>query len=140
MIWDILSASMWFLYLVPVVLYFLSPQQTHIRALIGMLLSALITDGWKAWFPEPRPKGARDCNFWADNGNQAGKPGMPSGHAALTTFFSAFYAQQTKNPWIQGGMALYALLVIASRYVKHCHSAKQLAVGSALGLILSRCV
>lgn len=140
MIWDLLSASMWFLYLVPIVLYLLSKKQIHIRALIGMGLAALITDAWKTWFPEPRPKGARDCNFWADNGNQAGKPGMPSGHAALSTFFSAFYAQQTNNPWIQGGLSLYALLVIASRYMKHCHSAAQLAVGTTLGLILSRCV
>jgi membrane-associated phospholipid phosphatase len=109
----------------------------HLRALIGMLLTALITDGWKTWFPEPRPKGARNCNFWADNGNREDEPGMPSGHSSISTFFSAFYYQQTANPWIKGLLVLYALLVMLSRYVKHCHSLPQIVTGASIGLLMN---
>ena len=67
----------------------------HLRALIGLWATSGLTDVLKLHvFGDscPRPKGARDCNFWANNGNQEDKPG------AISTFFSAFYYQQTDNP------------------------------------------
>jgi len=137
---NILSASMWFLFGIPIVLFLYTQNVIHLRAFIGLWATGGLTDVLKLHvFGDscPRPKGARDCNFWANNGNQEDNPGMPSGHSAISTFFSAFYYQQTVNPWIKGLLVLYALLVMLSRYVKHCHSLLQIVTGAVLGLLMN---
>jgi membrane-associated phospholipid phosphatase len=88
----------------------------------------------------PRPPAARDCNLWCNDGPQGGKPGMPSGHSSQVAFFASFYYHQTKNVWIRTGLILYELLVILSRYQKHCHTIPQIAAGTLFGLFMSWCV
>ncbi len=85
----------------------------------------------------PRLKGARDCDLMCMDGNQEGKPGMPSGHSSAAAFFSAFYYQQTTNPWIKAGLVLYVIIMMVSRYMKRCHSIPQIAVGGIIGLLMN---
>lgn len=85
----------------------------------------------------PRPKGACDCDLLCMDGNQEGKPGMPSGHSSAAAFFSAFYYQQTSNPWIKVSLILYTILVMTSRYLKKCHSLSQIAAGGLIGLLMN---
>ena len=85
----------------------------------------------------PRPKGATNCNFLCNDGDQSGRPGMPSGHSSEVAFFSGFYYQQTTNPFIRGLLVTYAGLVMMSRYIKRCHTINQIAAGALLGLSLS---
>jgi membrane-associated phospholipid phosphatase len=137
---NILSASMWVLLIVPIVLFLYTRDTLHLQAFLGLWATGGLNDVLKSHIVGTscsRPKGAKDCNFWADNGNQEGKPGMPSGHSSISTFFSAFYYQQTKNIWIKLGLILYAILVMISRYMKQCHSLLQILSGAALGLLMN---
>jgi membrane-associated phospholipid phosphatase len=79
----------------------------------------------------------KNCNFLCDDGNQAGRPGMPSSHSAEVAFFSGFYYHQTTNPIIRSLLVIYAGLVMLSRYVKKCHTINQIGVGALLGTGLS---
>jgi acid phosphatase family membrane protein YuiD len=85
----------------------------------------------------PRPKGAEDCNLFCNDGDQSGKPGMPSSHSALVSFFSGFYLQQTSDDYLRIILVVYALLVMLSRYLKRCHTINQIIVGGLLGYSLS---
>jgi membrane-associated phospholipid phosphatase len=83
-----------------------------------------------------RPSGAKDCNLLCDDGNQAGRPGMPSGHSSTVAFFAAYYFQQTTNPWIRAALLGYASLVMWSRYDKKCHRPTQIALGAFIGIVM----
>ena len=134
------SASMWFLFGIPIVLFLYTRNVVHLRAFIGLWATGGLNEALKSHVfgkAGVRPKGARDCNFWADNGNREEDPGMPSGHSSVSTFFSAFYYQQTTNLWIKGLLVLYAFLVMLSRYVKQCHSLPQIIAGATLGLLMN---
>jgi membrane-associated phospholipid phosphatase len=131
---------MWTLFSIPIFLFLYTGKVFHLRAFIGLWATGGLNETLKAQVfgkEYPRPKGACDCNIWADDGDQTGKPGMPSGHSAVTTYFSAFYYQYTTNPWIKAALVLYACLVMLSRYVKNCHSLPQIIAGSSLGLIMN---
>ena len=142
-IYDLISISTAFLYVIPVIGYTMSGNMIHIKAFVGLLVTMGLGESIKYFVikeASPRPKDAHDCNLWCNDGPQGGKPGMPSGHSSQAAFFASFYYHQTKNIWIRTGLIIYELLVILSRYQKHCHTIPQIAAGTLFGLFMSWCV
>jgi len=141
--YDAISISAAFMYVVPIIGWLTNENIIHIKAFIGLVATTGINEFIKHYIindASPRPKGAMDCNLWCNDGKQEGKPGMPSGHSSQVTFFASFYYHQTRNVWIRAGLVIYALLVMFSRYAKHCHTLPQIAAGALLGWTVSRCV
>jgi len=135
-----ISMSVGILYIIPIILYFLTKQSIHIKGWVGLLGTLGLSEMLKSDFikeSNPRPRGARDCNLFCNNGDQSGRPGMPSGHSSTVAYFTSFYYQQTSNPWIKCGLIAYAGLVMLSRYLKRCHSLQQIAAGTVLGIAMS---
>lgn len=137
---NILSSSVILLYVVPFVLYLYTGNNIHFRAFLGASTTTIVSEGIKYLFignKSPRPKGAKDCDLLCNDGNQEGRPGMPSSHSALVAYFSGFYYQQTNNIFVRFILVSYAGLVMMSRYVKKCHTINQIIAGTILGLSLS---
>lgn len=137
---DFISFSVIVVYFIPITLYCITQQPYHIKALIGILATTAISECIKHIFVKdvsPRPYGATNCNLLCTNGNQEGKPGMPSSHSATVAFFAAFYYHHTTNPYLRMGLILYAIFVMMSRYHKRCHSIPQITVGALLGWSMS---
>ena len=137
---DLISMSVGILYVIPFILYGMTHQTIHLKGWLGLMGTLGVSHMLKVDVVKeasPRPKGARDCDLLCMDGNQEGKPGMPSGHSSAATFFSAFYYQQTSNPWIKGALVLYTLLVMTSRYLKKCHSLSQITAGGLVGLLMN---
>jgi membrane-associated phospholipid phosphatase len=138
----VVSLSVVGLYVIPL-LRALSTQNTaELIPFAGMLTTVGINEAIKYYIigtTSPRPKEARDCNLWVNNGPQGGRPGAPSGHSAHVSFFVGYYLQTLSNtaPWLSLILIGYGLLVMLSRYTKSCHTLPQILSGSALGLFLS---
>jgi membrane-associated phospholipid phosphatase len=137
---NLLSSSVIFLYVIPIALFLMTSNVIHLFGLTGLYGTMLLSEFLKNYVIQdvsPRPPGAANCNIMCDDGNQAGKPGMPSSHSAQAAFFSSFYYYQTTNPLVRGGLVVYAVAVMASRYLKRCHTYNQIGAGAILGLTLS---
>lgn len=136
---DLISMSVGILYLIPLVFYFIAHDPIHLMAFIGTGATTIISESIKYVLGKvsPRPEGAKNCNLLCNDGNQSGQPGMPSSHSATVAFFSAFYFQETNNIWIKTILVGYAGLVMASRYMKRCHTINQIIGGAILGVSLS---
>jgi membrane-associated phospholipid phosphatase len=137
---DLISMSVGILYVIPFILYWLTGQTIHLKGWLGLMGTLGLSHMLKVDIVKEaslRPKGACDCDLLCIDGNQEGKPGMPSGHSSAATFFSAFYYQQTTNPWIKGALVLYSILVMTSRYLKRCHNFSQIAAGGLIGLLMN---
>lgn len=148
--WDnVISLSVIGLYALPCFLALVTHNLRELFPLFGMLLTVGLNETLKyAVIGErsPRPAGAQDCNVWVSDGPQAGRPGMPSGHAAHVSFVLGYYLQRIADAsslspmtrsLLAAALLLYALLVMLSRYTKCCHTVPQLLAGSALGLLMS---
>ena len=137
---DLLSSSVIILYIIPLGLFVYTSNYIHFKAFLGTAGTTLLSETIKYIFigkASPRPYGAKGCNLLCNDGNQAGKPGMPSSHSAEVAFFSSFYIQQTENIFIKFGLIVYAGFVMLSRYIKRCHTISQISVGAILGMSLS---
>jgi len=142
-----ISCSVIFLYLIPIVLAMYTQQASQLLGLVGLYGTTLISEFLKLYVIQdrsPRPKGATDCNLLCNDGNQEGRPGMPSSHSAEVAFFAGYYWDQVENPLARFALVAYALAVMTSRYLKRCHTINQIGGGTLLGLTLSallrRCV
>jgi membrane-associated phospholipid phosphatase len=140
---DLVSASVILLYAVPWIRYAITWDLQELRAFWGMIGTVALNESLKHFVigkASPRPAQATNCNLWANDGPQGGRPGMPSGHSAHVSFFTGYYLQTlSPSPWTYLLVA-YALLVMFSRWTKCCHSLPQILSGSALGLLLSALV
>lgn len=137
---DAISISVIALYIIPFLLYIFTGNYIHFKAFLGTAGTTIISETIKHFIigkASPRPQGAKDCNLMCDDGNQSGRPGMPSGHSSEVAFFSGFYYQQTTNPIIRSLLVGYAGLVMLARYIKRCHTINQIVTGALLGLSLS---
>ena len=135
-----ISMSIFILYIIPICLYFYTKDPIHIKAFLGLVGTNTISECIKHFFikeSSPRPSGAANCNLLCNNGNQEGKPGMPSSHSATTAFFTAFYYQQTNNGFIHSGLIGYNILMMMSRYIMKCHTIPQIILGTLLGIGIS---
>ncbi len=138
-VYDLILMSVGILYLIPLIFYILTKNQMHLKAFIGVGGTTIISESIKYVLGKvsPRPEGAKNCNLLCNDGNQSGQPGMPSSHSATVAFFSGFYFQETDNIIIKLFLVGYAALVMASRYMKKCHTINQIAGGALLGVSLS---
>jgi membrane-associated phospholipid phosphatase len=137
---DLISLSTGILYIIPVILYNITKNTIHIKSLIGLIGTVLFSESIKYYLvgnKSKRPDGALNCNLLCNDGDQQGKPGMPSSHSATVAFFSGFYIQNTTNWVLQTLLVIYAILVMMSRYLKRCHTINQIVTGAILGLSLS---
>ena len=134
-IWDGISLSTLLLYVIPVIFYLQYSTWIHLKGTIIMILLTIVSESLKNTIlkHDLRPFGARDCNGLCNDGDQSGKPGMPSTHTAIASFFAYYYSKHTTNIYIQTGLITYAGLVALSRYMKKCHSIPQIIVGALLG-------
>jgi membrane-associated phospholipid phosphatase len=134
--------SVGFTYFIPLILYIVSTNKTHLGAFVGLGLTTIISESLKPFFAKvsPRPIGAKDCNLLCNDGPQRGRPGMPSSHSATVVFFASFYYHETNNITIKATLIGYAISVMISRYVKKCHTVAQIIGGGLLGLSLSQVV
>jgi membrane-associated phospholipid phosphatase len=91
-----------------------------------------------------RPNGACDCDILNQNGCQEGKPGMPSGHMAVTVFFLLYlfflynHSNNSNNfpkALYMIAATLYAILMGYARYAKRCHNIAQIIGGSIVGIL-----
>jgi membrane-associated phospholipid phosphatase len=140
MISDLISASVGLLYIIPLILYIFTKNYIHIKAFIGVGATTIISETLKRSIIKTtsrRPKGANNCNLMCNDGNQSGQPGMPSSHSANVAFILGFYFQQTNNILVLLILIIYAMAVMASRYLKRCHTINQIVAGAGLGLSLS---
>ena len=137
---NLISMSVLLLYIIPVILYLITNNIIHFKAFLGVIGTTFISETLKYFFIgklSPRPEGAKDCNLLCNDGNQSGRPGMPSSHSAEAAFILGFYYQQYDNRYIRLGLVIYTALVMLSRYLKKCHTINQVFVGAFLGLLLS---
>jgi membrane-associated phospholipid phosphatase len=140
---DIISISVILVYIIPAFLYVQSKNITHLYAIVGAFGACVLSETTKIYIigdRNPRPIGAKNCDLWCCDGNQDGKPGMPSGHSVQVAFFAGYYFNQTNNLYIKVALILFPLAVMISRYTKHCHSIRQVIAGALLGFILSQIV
>lgn len=137
-IWDLISMSSGLFYLVPIILYLITKQTNNLVVLFGLMGTILSSEFIKRFIIgnlSVRPFGAKDCNMLCNDGNQAGKPGMPSSHSAVTAFFVVYYFKETNSLIIKGLLGLTLGLVTLSRYIKRCHTIYQIGVGIVYGWI-----
>jgi len=141
--WDTLSASIGLVFIIPIILFYITGNNIHLKGFLGVTGTTIISESIKYFLignASPRPIGAKNCNLLCNDGNQSGKPGMPSSHSASATFFLGFYFQQTENNLIRGCLIIYTALIMISRYLKQCHTISQIGTGALLGLFLSMIV
>lgn len=103
---------------------------------VGLYATTLFSEFLKYYVIQeasPRPKGAMNCNLWCNDGNQEGRPGMPSSHSAEVAFFVAYYWKQVDSLMWKVLLVLYGMAVMISRYMKRCHSVSQIVVGGMVG-------
>lgn len=137
-IWDLISVSSGLYYIVPLILYLVTKHNKHIIVLFGLAGTVLSSEFIKRFIigtKSPRPKDAYNCNMLCNDGNQSGKPGMPSSHSAVTAFFVFYYFRETNNIIIKFGLIILLGLVVAARYLKRCHTIYQIGAGILYGLI-----
>ena len=135
-IWDLISVSTGLYYLVPIILYIATKQAKNIIVLFGLAGTIVSSEFIKRFIigtRSPRPKGASNCNMLCNDGNQAGKPGMPSSHSAVTAFFVFYYFRETNSLIIRCFLVLILGLVAAARYLKRCHTIYQIGAGILYG-------
>ncbi len=136
---DYISISVGFTYIIPLIIYIPTGDPTHIKGFIGVGLTAIISESLKPFFAKcsPRPFAANNCNLLCNDGHQGGRPGMPSSHSATVVFLTGYYLKYTNNTLLNMLFIEYAFAVMASRYVKRCHTIPQIISGALLGLSLS---
>ena len=136
-IYNTISSSILIAYFVPIFLTIYKSDIAQLKGFVGVFATTFFVDILKLHvigMSNPRPAGARDCNLFNTDGPQSGAPGMPSGHAATAAFFAGYYFQETNNVYLRILLIAYAILIMYSRYMKHCHTIPQLLVGSIIGI------
>jgi membrane-associated phospholipid phosphatase len=139
-VWDYISMSAGLLYGIPLVLYYFTGDLLQVKGLVGMVGTVVLSEGIKKIVikdANPRPQGALNCNLLCNDGNQSGRPGMPSSHSAQVAFFTGFYIQTIDSGFIKILLVIYAAAVMLSRHLKRCHTINQIVVGALFGLSLS---
>ena len=140
---DLISISVGIIYGIPVLLYILNGNAKHISAFIGLVGTLLSSEFIKRFIVKDvsvRPPGANNCNMLCDDGKQSGKPGMPSSHTAVATFFVTYYFQETSNIFLKSAMVIWLGSVMLSRYLKRCHTIYQIGVGALYGSLVAQIV
>ena len=87
-----------------------------------------------------RPKGAKDCNIFCNNGHVSGRAGFPSGHMTTIAFFFTFLYLITPTEK-QSSVAVTGIIATAlmayARMQKRCHNLLQTAGGVVYGAVFA---
>lgn len=145
---DPISASFLFVFIAPLLLFW-STQNIHYLALwisiflfggcIETIKMLLGTEGKFA-----RPKEASQCDLLCISEDDEGKPGYPSGHVAISTFFVGctlgillFQHTISRSGYIIGILfgCIWIYAIARSRIYKKCHTEEQVVAGFIAGLI-----
>jgi membrane-associated phospholipid phosphatase len=134
--WDIISSSTVLFYITPIILFIINKQKKNIIVLSGLIGTLLSSEFIKRFIIDKkstRPNGAKDCNMLCNDGNQSGKPGMPSSHSAITAFFVLYYFRESDSIIIKILLITILCMVGLSRYIKRCHTIYQIVAGYIYG-------
>ena len=142
--WDYVSISLVGALVYPVIRFVETKEWQYLLMFVGMLLADCATKLVKDFTKDinltclKRPSNAVNCDIFCRNGNCASKPGFPSGHMTIITFFFVYL-------YLLGGKALdWAVLSVAavcvllmgiSRFQKGCHTLAQVICGIAWGAV-----
>jgi len=103
---------------------------------LTLLLKYIAAPLTPQWTFLQRPQGAYNCNGAANDGDQSGAPGFPSGHSATAAAFwmGAFLLVPPSYKVVTAYVGVVATATMMwSRMRKHCHTGLQTMVGALLG-------
>jgi len=104
--------------------------------LATILINLGINKVLKNWIKEPRPYHTKQIYDFEDYENYDNY-GMPSGHAQVASYTTAFYFFLTQDVyWLLGSMGLTVMTMI-QRWKYNAHSVEQLLMGSLIGIVLA---
>lgn len=133
----------------PLSVYSYVPELFNIRYISGygsiLIISELLKKLIYPFTPlARRPEGACNCDLISKNGDVSGKPGLPSTHMAVISYFAVYNLMLLNNYNITKNKHIFILLNILliiltgwARYIKKCHSIFQIVSGTILGSIYS---
>lgn len=130
----------------PTIIYIISLYE-FIKNKPNLLYGILITSFFEKIFKYytkninifKRPLGANNCDIFNSNGNVENKPGFPSGHVAVTSFFMNYLFFKYNSCFSFYFLYCFPIYIMAiSRYYKKCHNIEQIIGGYLLGLIISK--
>lgn len=142
-LWNIISIAAPFIAVgLPIIGYLYSHNIQHIYALAGSISTTLLTETlkYKLFYNNTRPKGANGCNLFCTDGDQSGKPGMPSNHSSTSAFIATYYSRYMDSPVVSMILFTYYIFVAVARYQKRCHSIEQIFTGGLLGTLIGMLV
>jgi membrane-associated phospholipid phosphatase len=146
---SMLPMNYWGLMVIYYILYWggAVPYLFSIRYIVGFTSIVVLSEYIKTIiYPytnlAKRPIGARNSNFLANNGNVEGKPGLPSTHTAIVSYFSTYNFLIMCNTNLIGHTTIFHILNVGillatgwSRYYKKCHSMTQIVTGAIFGIV-----
>lgn len=142
LIWDIVSVSIVAYVIYPFLRYADSSDPRWIWMGSGILLAdtttkliKMMTHKLGATFERPRE--ALNCDVFCRNGNVAGRPGFPSGHMTITTFFFVYMWLKYKSTKLALFGTFAVVLMAFARIQKSCHNEIQVLAGTAWGALLA---
>lgn len=137
----IVSFSLTFLYLVPIVSYIVTKDSEFLIIFIASLFVNVLVTMAKVYstqsFPKcmmlKRPKGAFNCHLDGTGGNMAYLAGFPSGHVTQATFISWMLAWKLLPSQWYFVACLYVIAMMVSRIIVKCHNVPQVLAGVLFG-------
>ena len=140
MFWDIVSISLVALFLYPYLRYVESTDPRWIWMGVGLTLADLMTKIFKQFtFPLGgqflRPSNGTNCDIFCRAGPAGLRPGFPSGHMTVTTFFFVYMWLKYKSTYIAVFGLFMILLMAMARLQKQCHNELQVLGGALWGAI-----
>ena len=114
----------------------------YLAVIVWQIISYLINVTIKNILKAPRPDSHKDPQFLNLKPTMSNfltvhrQFGMPSGHAQDVVKDLVFLALYFKNPTVTALAAAQTVLTLWHRHTERRHSVKQLAVGSAVGLVM----
>lgn len=145
---DSISASFLLVFIMPIVAYVITNNLHYLALFIGIFIFGGTIEIIKILFGNEgkfaRPKDACQCDLLCLSMDDSDKPGYPSGHVAISTFFVGcmlgLIMSQYKLSilWYLIGILIGSIWIIAiakSRIQKKCHTKEQVIVGFIAGII-----
>lgn len=143
---DPISASFLIVFILPIVLYVLTSNLQYLALFIAVFLFGGMIEFIKVLLGSEgkygRPSDACGCDLLCVSVDDGDKPGYPSGHVAISTFFIGTLSVLLMiqgSPYVGYGVFLLGLVWIyrigQSRLQKQCHTLEQVVAGFLAGTI-----
>ena len=137
--YDLVSASILALIAYPIIQLMVTQEYKYLYMLVGLIFTDILTKMIKHATINveifKRPSGACRCNLLSnDDTDLSSKPGMPSGHLSVTSFFIVFLLLTNDyNIILIIASSIFIILMSCARYFKKCHSIVQIISGLLFG-------